>query len=155
MVALGGCPTLGLAGLQEITMGPLKHPLQTARDQALDAGMKVCACGALMTRRSTRCRRCTCRLAQARYKHTEKGKAALKRYGHGPAYRAALVRYRRGVTGQRTLARVNARRIFVGEQYHGRAQTVERAAMINSHIQEMRSAFIKGQQTRAKAETTA
>lgn len=69
------------------------------------------------------------RAAQARYRNSAKGKAAQ-------------ARYRRTAVGRRVDAESNTRRIYVGERYHGRAQTSEVAAVIRSHIKERIRAFI-------------
>ena len=109
----------------------------------------TCACGAEKTPRSKRCRRCTTRLAQARYERTEKGKAAKARYIGTASHRAAVARYRATARGQQTHAAVNARRIFVGSTYRGRARTVEQAAIIQRHIKERTREFISRFQTGA------
>lgn len=103
-------------------MGPLKHPLQTEADQArmgVDTRVRFCACGTAIGPRAKRCRRCTHRLAQARYRHTAKGKATETRYW-------------RSEKGQAK----NARRIWVGRTCRGRARTIEQATAIRSHIRE-------------------
>ena len=57
------------------------------------------------------------------------------------AEREVQRRYRRGARGQA----INARRIFVGYQYHSRAASSEAARMINTHIKEQRRAFVRSQ----------
>lgn len=121
-------------------MGPKKHPQQTdldqARDEASRHGLSVCACGKTMSLRSTRCKRCTCRAAQARYQRTEKGKATKARYRKTPLCRAAKERYLSTPRAQQVAAALNARRVYIGQQYHGRAQTVEQASAIQQHVKE-------------------
>lgn len=90
----------------------------------------VCRCGA--------CKRCRNREAHARYEQTAKGKAVHKRY-------------RQSAKGRAVGVRTNAHRIYVGRAYHGRAQTIARATVIQNHIKERVSAF-KRQQTGAEAE---
>jgi hypothetical protein len=88
----------------------------------------ACACGV--------CRRCVCRRAQARYKRSEKGKATTARYLRSPKARAAHARYRAGAKGQQTGAAHNARRIFIGSDYKGKAPSTEVAAVIRQHVKE-------------------
>ena len=98
-------------------MGPKKHPLQTAEDQALDKAAR---------------QRLMQRLAQSRYRRSAKGKAAQKRYrsaGHG----------------QRVNVESNARRILFGKRYFGNAKTRELAAAIHTHIKERIRAFTRQQ----------
>ena len=107
--------------------------------------MAICACGAQTTPKSPRCRRCTCRLAQARYRRTAKGNATQARYDSTGKGRAVDARYRSTPRGRRLMSAVNALRIFVGHSYYGRAATVEQAAAIRSHIQERLRAFKRQQ----------
>lgn len=72
------------------------------------------------------------RAAQARYRRSAKGKAAQ-------------ARFRATATGKRGTAQSNTRRIYVGQRYQGRAQTVEQADLIRSHIQERLRAFTRQQ----------
>lgn len=109
-------------------MKPLKHPLQTKRDQNLDEA-------ALRAR--TRCRR-----AQARYRQTEKGKATAARYNGSATHRAAAKRYRSTEKGQKVVTGHNARRIFIGANYRGLAQSIEQATEIQTHIQKRLHEFI-------------
>jgi hypothetical protein len=102
------------------------------------AAEHACACGAPMTPRSTRCRRCTIRLAQARYRITEKCKTKE-------------ARYRNSEKGKAKDARSNARRLWLGGSYRGRAQTVEQAAAIRLRITERVQAFREGQRAEASA----
>jgi hypothetical protein len=53
--------------------------------------------------------------------------------------------------GRKTVAKINAHRIFVCGVYHSTAATIELAAVVNAHIKERVSAF-KGQQNRKETE---
>lgn len=130
-------------------MGPLKHPLQTAADQQLDTGRgKACACGAVISVRMKRCKRCRCRLAQARYQHTEKGRATTIRYARSEKRKVSQARH--DASEKKRLCR--AREIRVGKVYQGKAKTVEQAAMIRHYIKERTREFIERQSARAQAE---
>lgn len=76
----------------------------------------VCACGAVMTARSTRCLRCHWRLASARYRAS----------AHGKHITTAC----------------NARRIWIGRTYRGRAQSTEQIAVIRNYVKERTSEFV-------------
>lgn len=93
--------------------------------------MGLCTCGAETTPRSDKCRTCTVRLAQARYRRTAKGVAAQKRY-----IATEL--------GRQLRARDNARRIYVGIRYHSRTNA-EKAKVIRQHIREKLRAFTRQQ----------
>jgi hypothetical protein len=56
-----------------------------------------------------------------------------------------MARYRATEKGKQRDAEHNARRIFIGKQYHGKAPTVERAAVIRQHVKERLSVFISRQ----------
>lgn len=75
----------------------------------------TCVCGT--------CRRCKLRASQRRYLKTDKGKATHRRYRTSPK-------------GKANDTRINRRRIFVGEQYHGYAPTVAAAEQIRGYIKE-------------------
>jgi hypothetical protein len=94
----------------------------------------TCECGAAIGPRAKRCNRCRCRLAQERYRRTEKGKATTARYNGSPTARACNARYRAHSQGVKKAN--NARRIFIGRTYHGRVQTIAHAAAIQRHIKE-------------------
>ena len=96
-----------------------------------------CACGT--------CRRCQCRRAQARYQRTAKGKATLARYAGAPSGRTARARFWASARGRQTRADMNARRVFVGQTYRGRAQTAEQAEAIRAYAKERIREFISGQ----------
>lgn len=85
------------------------------------------------------------RIRQARYRRTAKGKAAQARYNRGAAHRAACARYRATRHGQQVSAETNARRIFIGRAYHGRAQTIDQAHAIHAYAKERIREFIAGQ----------
>lgn len=80
------------------------------------------------------------RRAQRTYQKTAKGKAAH-------------ARYRQTAAGRRVVANSNARRIFLGHDYHSRADSRERAAAIKAHVGERRREFIARQQARAETES--
>jgi len=109
--------------------------------------MATCACGA--------CSRCRRRLAQEKYRRSDKGRAALARYNHGPKRLATNTRYYQSAHGQLVIAANNAKRIYVGNDYRGHAKTIEQATVIRSHIKERLSVFIKGQQGREEAQGSA
>jgi hypothetical protein len=85
--------------------------------------MAVCACGAEMSARSTRCGPCWNRIAQANYQRTAKGQATRRRY-------------RLTAKGKRVTAKCNQHRVFIGATYRGRVANADTAATINQHIQE-------------------
>lgn len=62
-----------------------------------------------------------------------------------PAQQAVFARYNKSEKGRAVYRRNNAKRIFVGRQYHSYAPTAALARVINTHIKERRSAFIKAQ----------
>lgn len=92
---------------------------------------------------------------QARYRQTAKGMAARDRYNRGPARRAALARYRASVKGRQRTAGVNARRIFAGSTYLGKAQSVTQAKAITAYARERLNEFVTRQQARAQAQGAA
>lgn len=108
---------------------------------------KTCACGASITPRSTRCRRCTVRLAQARYQKTEKGRARAARYQNSEKSKARQVRYRNSERGAAIQALRNARRIRVGGIYRGKAHTIDQATAIRNHVRERTREFKQSQST--------
>jgi hypothetical protein len=69
-----------------------------------------------------RCRRCR--------HHTTAMREATKRYGRTDKRRAVI-------------KRSNAKRIFVGRQYHSAARTAQDARLINALIKDRRHAFIE------------
>jgi hypothetical protein len=93
----------------------------------------ACACGV--------CRRCICRRAQQRYKQTAKGQATDTRYRRSGKGRAANARYRATARGQQAHAEHNAKRIFIGGDYRGKAPSTEVAAVIRQHVKERLRAF--------------
>ena len=111
---------------QRLHLSPLREAI----------AMKTCACGVPISARATRCTRCRCRLAQARYERTQKGLAAYRRYVSS-------------AKGRRRQDRQNQQRIFVGEVYYGRAP---HAAQINQYIKERKREFIARQSHREEAE---
>lgn len=100
-------------------------------------------------------KRIALRQAQARYEKTAKGRAVRKRYNGSQKHLDTNARYRRSAHGKHKVAALNSRRIFLGHAYRGRAQTVEQADAIRSHIKERTRAFIQGQQARAQMEALA
>lgn len=88
-----------------------------------------------LRKRVYRCQPCHKRLsrpAEARYRFTDKRRAALARYRNSPKGLAQHKKYR-------------ARRIFIGAEYHSSARSVEEAAVINEHIRQRRKAFTQAQ----------
>lgn len=83
--------------------------------------------------------------AQARYKRTEKGKAAQQRYHRSPAHRAACARYRATQRGQQMEAKTRARRILIGKTHLGYAQTIEQAEALKDYARERIREFREAQ----------
>jgi hypothetical protein len=73
---------------------------------------------------------------QARYARTEKGRATRDRYNASAVRRATHKRYRVTAKGRRQVARTNAKRLFIGGDYYGCVESVERAEAINRHIRQ-------------------
>jgi hypothetical protein len=73
-----------------------------------------------------------------------------------PGQRATVARYNRSSPVRRAAVTVNnARRIFIGNDYHSRVASAETARLINAHIRKRRHAFITGQSDRKEAEGAA
>jgi hypothetical protein len=64
-------------------------------------------------------------------------------------------RYNQTDRRRAVVKRSNAKRIFLGRQYHSAASTPEVARVINAHIKEQRREFISRQQNREKAQGAA
>jgi hypothetical protein len=92
------------------------------------------------------------RAAQARYRVTGKGKAANARYVATTKCKEVQLRYRSSPKGTMTLAVCNARRLFIGDRYVGRATIVEEARAINGHIKERLIGFKQRFSARAEAQ---
>jgi hypothetical protein len=75
-----------------------------------------------------------------------------------PSSLAAKARYDDTPRGQAKAharnQRTNARRIWVGRQYHSAATSAEQAQIVNAHIKERVLAFKQGQQDGKKAQGT-
>jgi hypothetical protein len=87
--------------------------------------------------------------AMARYKRSEKGMATRDRYNHGAARQAAAARYRATVKGKRKEAAANARRIFAGRTYLGKAESVTQAKAITAYARERLHEFVTKQASAA------
>jgi hypothetical protein len=98
----------------------------------------TCACGRPKGPRARQCRRCVCRAAQRRYEQTEKGRHTKKKYTQTERWQARN-------------RRLNAGRIYVGQQYYGRAAPAI-ANRVNARIKERVSAFKQRQSNREKAQ---
>lgn len=92
---------------------------------------------------------------KAKYRRSAKGKVTRDRYNHSPARRAAQARYRASVKGQQRDADANARRIFAGSTYLGKAQSVTQAKAITAYARERLNEFVTRQQARAQAQGAA
>lgn len=53
-----------------------------------------------------------------------------------PAARARIARYQQSAKRRAVMQRDNAKRIYVGAEYHSRVATVEHARAINRHVRE-------------------
>jgi hypothetical protein len=62
----------------------------------------------------------------------------VKRRQH---WKTAAQRYRQTPKGQAATKRNGARRLFAGRNYHGRADTIERAEQINAYIKHLLSEY--------------
>ncbi len=67
----------------------------------------------------------------------------------------ARAEWRRTDGGKRSIQRLNACRIMIGQVYHSFAASPEQAALINAHIKDRRHAFEQRQQDRKEAEGAA
>jgi hypothetical protein len=81
------------------------------------------------------------RSARARYGASEQGKAAKARYEASEKGQAMRARYRASSQGKAVRAGINARRLYIGEQYHSMAATAEQAATIRSHVAGLMAEF--------------
>lgn len=92
------------------------------------------------------------RIAQAKYRKTAKGQATATRYNHTQKRSLTNAKYRKTAHGQQTVAGLNAKRVWIGRSYQGRATTVAQASAIKDHIRERTREFKQGFAHRKKAE---
>jgi hypothetical protein len=72
--------------------------------------------------------------ADRRYSASAKGRAARRRYNATEHAKAVRLRYRASPNGKAAEQRKNKKQIRIGMVYVGRADSVEQAELINSHI---------------------
>lgn len=84
------------------------------------------------------------KLAPSTKQKTVRSRRCARCINQSPAGKAARARWirkrRQTAEGKRTTQRINARRIFVGQEYYGTTAT-EQAATINAHIRRRLSVF--------------
>lgn len=67
-----------------------------------------------------------------------------------PAAQARIARYQQSAKRKAVMRRDNAKRIYVGAEYHSRVATVEHARAINRHVSSRMAAFRSYQRDEAR-----
>ncbi len=81
------------------------------------------------------------------YRATAKGKAATRLWHRTEACKAARSKYVKTETYRLAEAKKNARKIWIGREYHSMAKTPELAAAIRSHIKNRLGVLKQGKDT--------